>query len=144
MSLLYDMHLHSTFSVDAHDTVLDMCKAAIRKGMKAICFTDHLDLHPQDPGYDHFNYDEVSKVIEQARKKCGDQIEILKGVEFGEPHLHPKAFKEMLNKDFDVVIGAIHRIEDYLVGREELRKRYSKLKIFEKYYSEVLEAVRWI
>lgn len=143
MSLGQDMHLHSTFSVDAHDTIVAMCKAAIEKGMKAICFTEHLDLHPQDQGYNHFNYEAFSKTIEQARKKFGTQIEILKGVEFGEPHLYQEAFTQVLEKDYDVVVGAVHRIGGYLVGMEELQERYSKVEIFEKYYREVLRAVQF-
>ena len=41
---MYDFHLHSNFSVDCKVPPEDMVKEAIKMGMKAICFTDHIDL----------------------------------------------------------------------------------------------------
>ena len=41
---MYDFHLHSNFSVDCKVPPEDMVKEAIKMGLKAICFTDHIDL----------------------------------------------------------------------------------------------------
>lgn len=141
MQILHDMHIHSTFSVDAHDEILAMCRASVEKGMEAICFTEHLDFHPADSGYKYFDYEEFSRVIDHAREEFGSEIEILKGIEFGEPHLYPEKFTEITRREFDLILGSVHRIGDRLVGRQDTREKFSKHKIFEKYYAEVLKTV---
>ncbi len=40
---MYDFHVHSSFSGDCKYTMEDMLKGALQKGVKQICFTDHLD-----------------------------------------------------------------------------------------------------
>lgn len=143
MKILYDMHVHSNFSVDAHDDILTMCQAAVEKGMKGICFTDHVDFHPADKGYDYFDYEQFSKVIEQARGTFGRQLDILKGIEFGEPHLYPQHFAQLADKPFDVIIGAVHRIGGQLVGEKEMVAHLTRKDIYSKYYSEVLKTVKF-
>lgn len=47
MSFKIDMHVHvSELSNCAHSTAEEMCRAAIKHGMHAICFTDHLAYMP--------------------------------------------------------------------------------------------------
>ena len=43
---MFDFHMHTVVSFDGHDTALDMALAAKEKGLKAICFTDHMDYDP--------------------------------------------------------------------------------------------------
>lgn len=37
------MHAHSTFSPDGISTMEEQCIAALEKGERIICFTDHVD-----------------------------------------------------------------------------------------------------
>ncbi|WP_298018915.1 PHP domain-containing protein [uncultured Dysosmobacter sp.] len=37
------MHVHSTFSPDGISTMEEQCIAALEKGERIICFTDHVD-----------------------------------------------------------------------------------------------------
>ena len=46
MAILADYHMHSNFSTDGHNSLLEMAEAAYNKGLKKICFTEH-----QDHGY---------------------------------------------------------------------------------------------
>ena len=41
--IVADFHVHSTFSVDGISTMEQHCIAAIQKGIKKICFTEHVD-----------------------------------------------------------------------------------------------------
>lgn len=41
--IVADFHVHSTFSVDGMSTMEQHCIAAIQKGIKKICFTEHVD-----------------------------------------------------------------------------------------------------
>ena len=43
---MFDFHMHSRVSFDGHDTGLDLALAAKARGLKEICFTDHMDYDP--------------------------------------------------------------------------------------------------
>ena len=43
---MFDFHMHSRVSFDGHDTGIDLALAAKERGLKEICFTDHLDYDP--------------------------------------------------------------------------------------------------
>ena len=43
---MFDFHMHSRVSFDGHDTGEALARAAAAKGLKEICFTDHLDYDP--------------------------------------------------------------------------------------------------
>ncbi len=47
---LSDYHIHPDFSIDAEGTIDEHCRAALKVGLKEICFTTHYD---NDPGFDH-------------------------------------------------------------------------------------------
>ena len=40
---MYDFHIHSRVSFDGHDTGAQLAQAAVKAGLKEICFTDHRD-----------------------------------------------------------------------------------------------------
>ena len=42
---MFDYHMHTRVSFDAHETGEAMAKAALAKGLKEICFTDHYDFN---------------------------------------------------------------------------------------------------
>ena len=42
--MIADMHVHSTFSPDGISTMEEQCIAALEKGERIICFTDHVVL----------------------------------------------------------------------------------------------------
>ena len=136
------MHIHSRFSVDGKDSPASICQAAIEKGLGYICFTEHFDMNPRDYGFGYFAFEKFSEAIDAARDKFGDGISILKGLEFSEPHLYSKEFEAMLKKDFDVILGAVHWLGQFIIGQKELEENFSPEEIFKKYYTEVLKAVR--
>lgn len=138
-----DLHVHSVFSVDGHNTLRDMCLVGIERGLEVICFTEHYDLNPQDQGYGFFDKAGFFRAIDAVRKEFQGKIEILKGIEFGEPHEYPKGFEAVLKEDFDLILGSAHCIDGLFVGEPELEQRYTGEQIFERYYQEVLAAVKF-
>ena len=44
---MFDYHMHSIVSFDGHNTGLELAQAARDRGLKEICFTDHVDFVPQ-------------------------------------------------------------------------------------------------
>ena len=138
--MIADMHTHSKFSVDGKDDMITMCRAAIDRGMKYICFTEHLDMNPEDDGFGYFALERFSQAIDMARGEFGGTICILKGLEFGEPHLYPKEFEAMLKKDFDVILGAVHWMGQFFAGEKDIERNLGGQEVFEMYYREVLKA----
>ena len=140
LKIIADMHIHSRFSVDGKDDVMTMCRVAIGSDMGYICFTEHFDMNPRDYGIDYFAFEKFWEAIDVARDEFAGTISILKGLEFSEPHLYPKEFETVLKKDFDVILGAVPWLGQFIIGQKELEDNFGQKEIFEKYYMEVLEA----
>lgn len=152
MVFLADSHVHTKFSADAQDNMFDMCRAAIDKGLGHICFTEHVDNNPFDDSYHYFDYDNYSDAIKRAREKFGDKIDVLSGIEFGEPHIYKKEFENIIRKEFDVVMAGIHYVGKDKIGLhwvngtcnfdKSLLKNYTNDRIFHEYYEELLQVVK--
>ena len=53
-----DIHMHSAFSSDSESSMESMIEGAIEKGLKTICFTEHLDYeYPPEDGKVIFEVD---------------------------------------------------------------------------------------
>lgn len=142
MKILADMHTHSIFSVDALDTIESMCYTAMQKGLKAICFTEHVDFNPNDYGYGYFELEKYIAETDKLKKKFVNQLLVLRGIEFSEPHLYKKEFQQMADYDFDVILGSIHWLNDMFVGQKELLDTYSMDEVIKRYYIMIEEALR--
>ena len=98
--MIADMHVHSTFSPDGISTMEEQCIAALEKGERIICFTDHVDYNVaeknngiiKDNSKANFIIEEYLIEIDRLRKKY-PELKILKGIEFSEPHLFKKEFE---------------------------------------------------
>jgi histidinol-phosphatase (PHP family) len=120
MSILYDIHLHTSFSPDSTASLREQINSAINLGLKGICITDHMDyLFPVEecPGYDKnpfiFDVDKYFYEITNERKSHVN-IEILKGIEIGlqtDTDVVNYNTRLVNNNDFDEVIGSIHLID---------------------------------
>src|SRR5208283_4451693 len=115
MPVRMDLHVHSTVSPDEIDSIMDMCCEAIDKNIKIICFTDHINLERMSAGNEIFDFANYSRLIDKARARFGSSLKILKGLEVGEIHLHQKEFEKIVKFDFDMVMGAIHKIGNHFV-----------------------------
>ncbi len=109
-----DIHMHSDFSSDSQSPMESMILEAIEKGLKTICFTEHLDYeYPADEGQGLFIVDIESyqKKLYELKEIYKDQIEILFGIEFGLlPHLSETYDEIARSYDFDFIIGSSHLI----------------------------------
>lgn len=139
--ILGDMHVHSRFSADSQAELSDICRAAIECGLKYIAITEHYDLNPNDISYQYFDYSAYSRAIDDLRAEFGSDLTILKGIEFGEPHLYPDELEKVRQLDFDVILGSVHFIGPDFVGERYLRERWTPEEIFTKYFDEVLQTV---
>jgi histidinol-phosphatase (PHP family) len=138
-----DLHVHSTFSCDAKDSMDAMCAAALEKGLTWLGFAEHLDYNPQDYGFGYYNYAKYSDEMERLRDKYAGRLRILKGLEFGEPHQYPREFEQQLALDYDYILGSIHCVGSDFVGDPNFRQDYSLETFFQTYYEEVRKALEF-
>lgn len=135
---MYDYHMHSVVSFDGHDTGLDMAMAAKERGLKEICFTDHMDYTP-----------EMDMVFDIAAYNAEyDQLQvpgllIRRGMEFGlTPDNAAQLKADLTRRHFDFVLGSVHLIDGvdvYFSEYWEERGYEAGLKLF---LERTLECVR--
>lgn len=107
-----DFHMHSIASFDGKDTALDMCAAAVERGLYAVAITDHVDLIGYDPtGAER---QEMSRAgADEAAAAFSGRLRVARGVELGGLTDDPEGAAHLLAaRDYDVVIGSVHVLSD--------------------------------
>ncbi len=107
---MFDFHLHSQVSFDSQAKPMDMVRAAARRGLREICFTDHLDFRPDvEPGQP-----EPMAFTPAAYAAAYDALEpqgvtVHLGVEAGLlPENQAALRRELSLRAYDFVIGSVH------------------------------------
>ncbi len=89
--------------------MVEMCQGAIIQGIPEIGFTEHFDLHPQEPCRNWFRPEPWLAELEHCREKFAGQLVIRAGVEVGEPHLYREETAALLARyPFDYTLGSLH------------------------------------
>lgn len=137
LELPADSHVHSEWSWDtggprsaAAGTMERTCRRAVEIGLRAVIFTEHLDLEDRwraraanfpraersllgQDGYFRpppLDVDGYFAAIEGCRDRF-PQLRILTGVEFGQPHLRETAARDLVDLSrFDRVNGSLHTL----------------------------------
>ena len=141
--ILWDCHMHSSFSADSDTPMENMVLKALSLGLKGVTFTEHLDPdYPSTPESLDFSLDLSSyrKELLRLQEIYKDKIQLRFGIELGlQPQLE-KYFRN-LTKDtpFDFVIGSSHVVHgydpyypDFFEGRKEFR-------CYMEYFESILE-----
>lgn len=137
--MIADLHVHTQFSCDSDAVMEDYCKRAISKGVSCICFTDHVDFNRNDD-FGYYNADRFFNEYNRLREIYKNDIRILSGIEFSEPHLYRKELEELSKYPYDFIIGSIHWVGD-LFPSKNVRDKYSSKEFYKMYWREVFEAV---
>ena len=135
-----DTHVHSTFSFDGRVKAEDLVLLALQKGLTFLSFTEHLDLCTQS--FDDFLTMEraFSEEVSRLNLRYGDRIQIVKGLEFAEPHRYQKEFFAVEKMGFGYIIGAIHFIDGRSVALKQLLPD-QKTYYAKRYYQELFSMV---
>lgn len=120
MKIICDCHTHTNNSFDAENSLKEMCESAIEKGISILAVTDHMEA-PEIPLKEKSQYGDMVRQItksaedvDECRKIFGERIEILKGIEIGEPMHDLKCTKKALSiADFDFVLASVHNLKNY-------------------------------
>jgi histidinol-phosphatase (PHP family) len=139
---IIDLHMHSTFSSDGKNTLADMAQAALNSGLTTICFTEHVDYNPRDQGFGYYDHEAYHAAIERAREAFSGRLEILMGIEFAEPHLHPRELERERTRDYDMIIGSQHSLGSWFFDEPQMIEEYTREGVFMQYYEELMRMVR--
>lgn len=148
MSISADFHLHTDFSSDSATPMEDMILSGIAKGLKTMCFTEHMDYDypvPSDKPELTFLVDTdtyLAKTKELASKYAG-KCEILFGIELGvQPHLYDDLKKLTTFYPFDFVIGSTHLIDGVDPYFPEFFESRGEKAAYERYFEYCVENIR--
>ncbi|EYE87546.1 histidinol phosphate phosphatase [Fervidicella metallireducens AeB] len=113
MNYLYDYHIHTTYSIDGHNSINEICDQAIKSGLKEIAITDHFELSSLDDNYMDFNIIGYLSEISHANELYKGKLKIKSGIELGQPHMYPDIVKKLLQcNQLDYIIGSLHKLPD--------------------------------
>lgn len=107
---MFDYHLHTAVSFDGRMNAEQAVEAAVKMGLKEICFTDHVDFDPLVPE-NKLRYEVADYNAAYEGLKHKDLV-IRQGMEFGLLPDNVQMFREELAKrPYDFVIGSVHFVE---------------------------------
>lgn len=136
-----DLHVHTEFSCDSEARMEQYLLQAEEKGIKEICFTDHVDLNKDDYGYRYYLPEKFFECFEEIKEKYSGPVNLSAGIEFGEPHLYRAKLQELSQYPYDFIIGSIHWIGD-MFPCQKVREQYPAKEFYTLYWKEVLETVK--
>ena len=138
---MFDFHIHSRVSFDGHDTGEQLLRAAEQRGLKEICFTDHLDYDPLglDPNLT-FTNEEYAGEYDHLTSRC---VKICRGMEFGMlPDNKDQFDKDLLRRPYDFVIGSVHFSDDRDIYYPPFWEGKTVFQAEQRYLEDTLQCVQ--
>lgn len=152
---LIDCHSHSNNSIDAENSVDEMCKKAMTLGLSAYAITDHVECcsktwifgeneKDREPVYFKDIFENSMRAISVAKEKYGDKLNLLAGLELGEPCHDLEASNAYSNDErLDFIIASVHQMRDYPDFYFMDFNDYDIPSLMEKYFNEIYETCKW-
>lgn len=143
-----DTHSHTVRSFDGTYTADEIAEASIEKGLQTIAITDHVEMdwfYGHDREYNKTCYNSYADVV-KAKEKYKDKIEILVGIELGEPCYNLELTEKILVKhNYDMVIGSLHNLRDWddFSQLDYVNDGIDIYKMLHTYYEDQKEMVQW-
>lgn len=139
----FDLHLHTDISSDSTESMQAYADAALKLGLRGICFTDHFDNDPEDEGFGSYDMDGYFSKLDQIKQKYEGRLLILAGVEFSEPNRFPGQLELVRRKPYDYVIGSLHIWLNGLFPGQMVKEGISSQACYDDYWNEMLNMVRF-
>lgn len=140
-----DSHNHSNFSFDAEQSVDELCKSAVANGFSRIALTDHYDIDCiLDGFYDDYDVVSAHREAEACREKYAGKLDLVFGIEIGQPHLREKEAHEFIRRnDIRFVISSVHnldRVPDFIFMNFKTVPQPLINSLYERYIDELCQA----
>ena len=137
-----DMHVHTRFSEDSRESLEAYCLAAVEKGVGTLCFTEHMDYNPYDNGYKFYDADAFFEEFNRVKDIYRGKINLLCGLEFGEPHIYKEEFTEYLKYPYDFIMGTLHWWYKDMFPSQMVKAGVPAEDCYEHYWDEMLKMAR--
>jgi histidinol-phosphatase (PHP family) len=117
-----------------------MCQQAMKLGLKAIAFTEHVEWHPSwrqlAPDFPAY-----WKAIEECRREFGPQgLTVLSGIELGNPSEHLQEANRIMGElPFDLIVGSVHWIYDINIHERHLFSGREAYSVYGDYFAKIEE-----
>ena len=143
--ILWDCHMHSSFSADSDTPMEVMIHRAVETGLQGITFTEHLDPdYPVTPDNLDFSLDipAYKEKLAELSDMYKDKIQVRFGIELGlQMHLG-EYFDSLLSQtSFDFVIGSSHLVHGYDPYYPEFFEGRKEFLCYMEYFESILENI---
>ncbi|MGY5860283.1 MAG: histidinol-phosphatase [Candidatus Thorarchaeota archaeon] len=156
---MYDYHIHPNYSIDAEGSIEEYCDAALKKGLKEIAFTTHLDTDSKtedcfvnvrgkrvDTRSSIWLEDYEANIRAAGDKYESKELKVLLGVELDYiPNIEGALPESFFSTDFDIILGSMHLIDHIPISAKRTAdnafRKYSLEELGEKYYSNLQQSV---
>lgn len=143
---IIDLHTHTRNSFDGHYSAMFLCETAFFKGLRAIAFTDHIEIDTYESG--NFDITARQSYIDcaNARSAFRGKLTVCNGIELGQPTYDIPVAEELLSSfKYDIVIGSVHNLrggQDFCyLDYDNEAANYPDL--LDEYFDEELGLVKW-
>lgn len=146
---MYGLHNHTIYSHDGYCSVFEMCESAIKKGMKGLAFTDHVDLILFEERKIYDNTVALINDVKKAKELYKGKLDVLLGMEIGEEiHFEELGKQVRALAEYDVILASIHFLTflgveyDICYTDVPLWSREKIQRVLTTYYQEILKTAK--
>lgn len=149
---IVDYHIHSEYSFDHSEStpggIFDICQEAVKKRVSQIAITDHLEANTMSCGeVAMFDVDKLRQEIIKAKDYFRGQLDIIYGIELGQPHQAPEFANKILESNkYEFVIGSYHNnlgVEDFYYIDYTTTPPQTLVKYYKDYLIETCQHIKW-
>ncbi len=143
---IIDLHTHTDNSFDGHHSAMFLCESAYMKGLRAIAFTDHIEIDAYKSG----NFDVTARqayfYVANARSAFNGKLIVCNGIELGQPTYDIPVAEGLINTfNYDIVIGSIHNLrgkKDF-IDFDYKGEASNYPDLLDEYFDEELALAKW-
>ena len=141
MAILCDYHMHTSFSEDSDAPMEEMIRAAMDRGLTAICVTEHMDLDMPGPeGYFQADLEAYVPQLLELQKLYDPLIEVRLGLELGMQPQLPERYRAMTGVyPFDYLIASQHLVYGVDPYEPGVWEQYPEEEVLKRYFEELLD-----
>lgn len=136
-----DTHVHTKHSCDSDMEPAEAVNAALKHGLSALVFTEHVDFDPTDGGYGYYDPGAIRRSLDQIRNPKSE-IRIFRGVEITYQPQYERTIRDFISAGkFDFVIGSVHLVGPDDISRPEKQEQYYRSRTRQEAYGAYLADV---